>query len=99
MKPSELIDQAWVWKAVWTVLVIAGTALGWTGITAWNANNKLNELRAESRRDAASDAAKELTGYVRTTEFLAWQLAFEKEQRSRDKEMLTDLRDLQRRLK
>ncbi len=98
-KPSALIDRPHFWRALWTLLSLAAAAMAWTGKTAWDANAKVNEIREQVRKDAASDAARELTGYVRTTEFLAWQLAFEKEQRSRDKEMLADLQALQKRLR
>jgi hypothetical protein len=98
-KPSALIDHPWFWKALWTLFTVAAAAIFWTGKTAWDANTKLIEIREQVRKDAASDAARELTGYVRTTEFLAWQLAFEREQRARDKEMLSDLQSLQKRLR
>lgn len=93
-KPSALIDRPWFWKALWTALTMLIAALAWTGKTAWDAQARIETIKADVLKSADDHATERLAGYLPTEKFLQWRIQFEQEERARDREKLADLKAL-----
>ena len=93
-KPSSLIDRPWFWKVVQTALVAGVAALAWTGKTTWDAQARIEAIKADVLKSANEKTTEQLAGYLQTEKFLQWRIQFEQEERARDREKLADLKAL-----